>query len=110
MAPYGGELHRDPAYPRQRPCDETPDRASEMLPWTMNWYTPRRINPHRRTNPTRAFKGLWRHGDFVRLWGSLTITHFGGQVTHRAAQLTCRPPGEGPQRRDTCGGRRAAAP
>src|SRR5205814_7310190 len=32
--------------------------------------------------------GLWRHGDFVRLWGSLTITHFGGQITFLALPLT----------------------
>ncbi len=42
----------------------------------------------RRLNPARAFKGLWRHGDFVRLWGSLTITHFGGQITFLALPLT----------------------
>src|SRR6201988_1047892 len=41
-----------------------------------------------RLNPARAFKGLWRHGDFVRLWGSLTITHFGGQITFLALPLT----------------------
>ncbi|HYS56790.1 MAG TPA: hypothetical protein VEM34_01455 [Burkholderiales bacterium] len=28
-------------------------------------------NLFRRLNPTRAFNGLWRHGDFVRLWTSL---------------------------------------
>src|SRR2546427_6035275 len=42
----------------------------------------------RRLNPARAFKGLWRHGDFVRLWSSLTITHFGGQITFLALPLT----------------------
>src|SRR5207245_10843602 len=42
----------------------------------------------RRLNPARAFNGLWRHGDFVRLWGSLTITHFGGQITFLALPLT----------------------
>src|SRR6267143_1541831 len=42
----------------------------------------------RRLNPTRAFNGLWRHGDFVRLWTSLTITHFGGQITFLALPLT----------------------
>ena len=25
---------------------------------------------------TYFFNGLWRNGDFVRLWTSLTITHF----------------------------------
>src|SRR5438067_2417570 len=39
-------------------------------------------------NPGRAFNGLWRNGDFVRLWSSLTITHFGGQVTFLALPLT----------------------
>jgi hypothetical protein len=34
------------------------------------------------------FNGLWRNGDFVRLWTSLTITHFGGQVTFLALPLT----------------------
>jgi MFS family permease len=42
----------------------------------------------RRLNPTRAFNGLWRHGDFVRLWTTLTITHFGGQITFLALPLT----------------------
>jgi len=32
-------------------------------------------------------QGLWRNGDFVRLWGSLTITHFGGQITFLALPL-----------------------
>src|SRR5438105_879124 len=45
-------------------------------------------NLFRRLNPTRAFNGLWRHGDFVRLWSSLTITHFGGQITFLALPLT----------------------
>src|SRR4051794_3844339 len=41
-----------------------------------------------RLNPARAFNGLWRNGDFVRLWTSLTITHFGGQITLLALPLT----------------------
>ena len=32
--------------------------------------------------------GLWRNPDFVRLWGSLTIVHFGGQITFLALPLT----------------------
>ena len=31
---------------------------------------------------------LWRNGDFLRLWTSLTITHFGGQITFLALPLT----------------------
>ena len=31
---------------------------------------------------------LWRNADFVRLWTSLTITHFGGQITFLALPLT----------------------
>src|SRR5216117_2601017 len=42
----------------------------------------------RQLNAARAFGGLWRNGDFVRLWTSLTITHFGGQVTFLALPLT----------------------
>ena len=38
--------------------------------------------------PARPFDGLWRNGDFLRLWSSLTITHFGGQVTFLALPLT----------------------
>ena len=38
--------------------------------------------------PSRWLGGLWRHPDFVKLWGSLTITHFGGQVTFLALPLT----------------------
>jgi len=45
-------------------------------------------NLFRRLNPTRHWDGLWRHGDFVRLWTSLTITHFGGQITFLALPLT----------------------
>ena len=37
---------------------------------------------------TYFFNGLWRNGDFVRLWLSLTITHFGGQITLLALPLT----------------------
>ena len=32
-----------------------------------------------RLHPDRWLTGLWRNPDFVKLWGSLTITHFGGQ-------------------------------
>ena len=39
-------------------------------------------------NPSRWFTGLWRNPDFVKLWSSLTITHFGGQVTFLALPLT----------------------
>lgn len=39
-------------------------------------------------DPRHWLKGLWRSPDFVRLWGSLTITHFGGQVTFLALPLT----------------------
>jgi len=39
-------------------------------------------------HPRRWVNGLWRNPDFVKLWGSLTITHFGGQVTFLALPLT----------------------
>ena len=39
-------------------------------------------------HPRRWATGLWRNPDFVKLWGSLTITHFGGQVTFLALPLT----------------------
>ena len=39
-------------------------------------------------HPRRWVSGLWRNPDFVKLWGSLTITHFGGQVTFLALPLT----------------------
>jgi MFS family permease len=39
-------------------------------------------------HPRRWFTGLWRNPDFRKLWGSLTITHFGGQVTFLALPLT----------------------
>ena len=42
----------------------------------------------RKFHPARWLTGLWRNPDFVRLWGSLTITHFGGQVTFLALPLT----------------------
>jgi MFS family permease len=34
------------------------------------------------------FDDLWRKRDFRLLWGSLTITHFGGQITFLALPLT----------------------
>jgi MFS family permease len=39
-------------------------------------------------HPRRWFTGLWRNPDFRKLWGSLTIVHFGGQVTFLALPLT----------------------
>jgi predicted MFS family arabinose efflux permease len=36
----------------------------------------------------RLFGGLWRNPDFVKLWGSLTVTSFGAQVTNLALPLT----------------------
>lgn len=36
----------------------------------------------------RLFDGLWRNPDFVKLWGSLTVTSFGAQVTNLALPLT----------------------
>ena len=39
-------------------------------------------------HPRQWLTGLWRNPDFVKLWGSLTITHFGGQVTFLALPLT----------------------
>jgi MFS family permease len=36
----------------------------------------------------RRFRGLWLSRDFRRLWGSLTITSFGAQVTNLALPLT----------------------
>ena len=39
-------------------------------------------------NPGRWFTGLWRNPDFLKLWGSLTIVHFGGQITFLALPLT----------------------
>jgi MFS family permease len=39
-------------------------------------------------HPHRWLTGLWRNPVFVKLWGSLTITHFGGQVTFLALPLT----------------------
>jgi MFS family permease len=39
-------------------------------------------------HPRRWLTGVWRNPDFVKLWGSLTITHFGGQITFLALPLT----------------------
>jgi MFS family permease len=36
----------------------------------------------------RWLGGLWRDRVFVKLWSSLTITHFGGQITFLALPLT----------------------
>src|SRR4029453_13539380 len=36
----------------------------------------------------RVFDGLWRNPDFMKLWGSLTITAFGAQITNLALPLT----------------------
>ena len=34
------------------------------------------------------FHGLWRDADFMKLWGSLTLTAFGAQITNLALPLT----------------------
>jgi MFS family permease len=39
-------------------------------------------------HPRRWFTGLWLNRDFRKLWGSLTIVHFGGQITFLALPLT----------------------
>src|SRR5258706_5779864 len=39
-------------------------------------------------HPNRWLTGLWRNPDFVKLWGSLTLVHFGGQITFLALPLT----------------------
>ena len=39
-------------------------------------------------HPRQWFTGLWLYPDFRKLWGSLTITHFGGQITFLALPLT----------------------
>ena len=39
-------------------------------------------------HPRRWFTGLWLNPDFRKLWGSLTIIHFGGQITFLALPLT----------------------
>ncbi|HEX7466144.1 MAG TPA: hypothetical protein VF309_05850, partial [Usitatibacter sp.] len=39
-------------------------------------------------HPSRWLTGLWLNSDFRKLWGSLTIVHFGGQVTFLALPLT----------------------
>ncbi len=36
----------------------------------------------------RLFDGLWRNPEFMKLWGSLTITAFGAQITNLALPLT----------------------
>ncbi|HSN19457.1 MAG TPA: MFS transporter [Usitatibacter sp.] len=48
----------------------------------------RRLPFASRLDPARWLTGIWRNPDFVKLWGSLTITHFGGQVTFLALPLT----------------------
>src|SRR5262245_22220313 len=39
-------------------------------------------------HPRAWFTGLWLNSDFRKLWGSLTIVHFGGQITFLALPLT----------------------
>lgn len=38
--------------------------------------------------PRDGSAGLWRDRDFLRLWTSLTVIHFGGQITFLALPLT----------------------
>ena len=38
--------------------------------------------------PSRWLTGLWRNPDFLKLWSSLTLVHFGGQITFLALPLT----------------------
>jgi MFS family permease len=70
-----------PRAPRDAPSrlhkKATPDRGGEEK---MTLALP--------ASPDRWLTGLWRNPDFVKLWGSLTITHFGGQVTFLALPLT----------------------
>lgn len=47
----------------------------------------RRLPFSARLDPARWLTGIWRNPDFAKLWGSLTITHFGGQVTFLALPL-----------------------
>jgi len=47
----------------------------------------RRTNTYR-TILRRRFRGLWLSPDFRKLWGSLTITSFGTQITNLALPLT----------------------
>ena len=42
----------------------------------------------RTLHPRRWFTGLWLSPDFRKLWGSLTVVHFGGQITFLALPLT----------------------
>ena len=39
-------------------------------------------------HPSRWITGLWLNADFRKLWGSLAIVHFGGQITFLALPLT----------------------
>src|SRR5690349_11327318 len=39
-------------------------------------------------HPRHWLTGLWLNRDFRKLWGSLTIVHFGGQITFLALPLT----------------------
>jgi MFS family permease len=48
----------------------------------------RKKSPIEKIQPERWPTGLWRNPAFLKLWGSLTITHFGGQVTFLALPLT----------------------
>jgi hypothetical protein len=36
----------------------------------------------------QRFRGLWRDANFMKLWGSLTLTSFGAQITNLALPLT----------------------
>ena len=49
-------------------------------------HTPEETGARRETSRWRT--GLLRNRDFMKLWGSLTITHFGGQITALALPLT----------------------
>src|SRR3979411_54890 len=42
----------------------------------------------RMIHPSRWLTGLWRNPGFLKLWGSLTVVHFGGQITFLALPLT----------------------
>ncbi len=59
--------------------------ATAKDPSTANAESPGPSLPHKLD---RHFGTLWRHHDFRVLWISLTITHFGGQITFLALPLT----------------------
>jgi MFS family permease len=65
-----------------------PSAASDATGDVAHWENNKMATLLRTLHPSRWFTGLWLNRDFRKLWISLTMVHFGGQITFLALPLT----------------------